>query len=211
MKKSLSLSVLTLISVLSCSCDKKIQTTGVVDCDEISVSSGGSSVFSKSYSASYSKVYEYKSENGDSIYTDLQIIGYYNSPDYKVVTDIPIYLYNSRYKKSDYVKYSYVGFIGWLTVEYNYYLHLDEKIIDSEIKWSEYLYDKNPDEEPADNKKAYECAKKGYYHVNGSIYYNPEKDNYYPLSGDLTDKSLERHSYTKLGDDSVITYTAKWY
>ena len=207
MKKSLSLSVLALISVLSCSCDKKIQTTGIVDCDKVSVSSGGSSVFSKSYSASYSKVYEYKSENGDSIFTDNHIIAY----DYQAEIDVPIYLYNNRYKKSDYVKYSYVGFIGWLVEEHNYYLHLDEMIIDSEIKWVEYLYDKNPDEKPADNKKAYECARKGYYHVNGSIYYNPEKNNYYPLSGDLTDKSLERHSYTKLGDDSVITYTAKWY
>ncbi len=180
-----------------------VQTKGIVDCYSIHVTSGTSTVFNARYSAGYAEVHEYTSSKGDSIYTD--------GPDYQ--TRSVIRSYNNRYT-SDYTEYSYVGFVGYLTVEYNYYLDLDNKSIDSAVKYSEYLYSENPvTNKKADNKKAYDCAKKNYFYsssFSGGL--DPDtKEYFYILRADLVEKSLMRHSYMKLGEDCVITYEVKWF
>ena len=210
MKKTLTAGLLMLSCVL-CGCSNggtTAQTKGTVDGYSIRVTNGGSSIFSGTYNASYSRVYEYKNSIGDSIYTNYRIVCY--NYDTGVPNDAVIYSYKDRYT-NEYVEYSYVGFIGWLTVENNYYLNLDDRIIDSETKWSEYLYSSNPSEDKADNKKAYQCAQKNYYQVSTKGYNDANGKSFYPLKMDITEKTLERHSYTKLGEDCVITYTAKWF
>lgn len=179
------------------------QTNRIIDCYTIDVRNGTSTIY-KRYSLSYSKVYEYKSSNGDCIYTDERRMS-----DGK---DVVIFAYDNKYK-SDYTEYSYVGFVGWLTMENNYYLDLDNNIIDSETKWSEYLYDKNPsDEEIANNKKAYECASKNYYYDFSYYVVNKVDDKYYcNLQTDMIENSLEIHKYIKLGDNSIIEYKKKWF
>ncbi len=135
MKRNLVLGSL-LVSCVLCGCssgETAAQTKGIVDCYSISVRNGSSTFFDKTYSASYTEVHEFKSSKGASIYTE----------NLSYSSDTKIYLYNNRYA-SDYVEYSYVGFIGYLTVECNYYLDLDNRLIDSEIKYSEYLYSENP-------------------------------------------------------------------
>ena len=182
--------IMFMLCLCSCSANNQKNTSGTIDCYSIKVTEGGKTVFSSTYSASTSKVFEYKSESGDSIYINTR--AYYK-----------IFVYADRYT-SDYVEYSFSGFIGWLTVEYNYYLDLDNKTIDSETKYREYLYAKNPEAGEADNKKAYNCAKKNYYVL---------KTDYYTLNLrlDLEEKGLERHSYTKLGDGSMVDYRVKWF
>lgn len=198
--KKLVVLIIFVFGLVLCSCSGGIKnTSGVIDCYSISVKDGGSTVFNQYYSISYAKVYEYKNSDGESIYTSYRI-KYQDVSDEK---DSLIRVYTSRYT-SDYQDYKYAGFVGYLTVENNYYLDLDTKTIDSEIKYSEYLYSKNPGEENGDNKKAYECAKNCYYVLTSYT-----QNSYYNLKMDLEENGLERHIYTKLSDSSVITYKVK--
>lgn len=174
------------------------ETTGVVDCYSISVKNGGSTIYGGSYQVSYSSVYEYKNEKGNSVYT------------YDNIGTV-LFVYPDRYTK-EYTEYEYVGFIGWLTKEKNYYLDLTNRVIDEETKWSEYFYSSNPDTSTkADNKRAYNCAKKSYYRNFDYTYSDDGMTIYHAIKLDTTEKDLEEHTYTKLGEDSVITYKAKWF
>lgn len=188
------------ISTIMCSCSggTTAKTTGVIDCYSISVTNGSSTILSRTYQVSYSSVHEYKNERGNSVYTD-NYVG----------TDL--FVYPDRYTK-EYTEYEYVGFIGWLTKESNYYLDLDNRVIDQEIKWSEYLYSSNPNTSTeADNKRAYTCAKKSYYRSFDYTYSDDGMTIYCAIKLDTTEKDLEEHTYTKLGEDSAITYKAKWF
>lgn len=210
MKNFLKLALIASCFLCGCSSSKTAnKTTGIIDCYSIEATTGEKVVFSKTYFRSYRPVYEYKSSNGESIYTNNHIT-YYNRDTEKYDGDAVIYSYKSRYT-SDYTEYFYSGFVGWLTYEENYYLDLSNNIIDSEIKYSEYLYSSNPNDAPADNKKAFQCAKKNYYQVYAYAYDIDEKskDYYYAIKMDLDDKSLDKHSYTKLGDNCTITYKVK--
>ena len=188
------------------SCSSAGGTIGKVDCYRITVYEGGSTIFNATYSASYTRVYEYKSADGDKLYTSSRV-GYMNYDSY-ATTDAIIRAYPNRYT-NDYKEYTFSRFVGFLTCEYNYYLNLGDRIIDSEIKWSEYKYENDPSElksgETANNKEAFNCAKKNYYQ---DFYSGSE---YVSLRLDLAESSLERHTYTMLGDSSVITYTAKHF
>lgn len=195
MKSKLLVLLIATISLVGCSKNDHSGGKGVIDCYSIRVTNGGNTVFQQSYSVSYSAVYEYKTVEGKTVYTGL------GEADF-------IYVYANRYTNTS-VVYSYSRFVGYLTVENNYYLNLDSRTIDSEIKWSEYKYESNPSTDYPDgntpnNKEAFSCAKKGYYQNKG--YYSND-----PIRLDLDQSSLERHTYTKLGDDSIITYVAKWF
>ncbi len=204
MKKIICLMTFLVLMVLcSCSSNGTSKTSGVIDCYSIKVTEGGSSVFSQTYFATTSKVFEYKSAKGDFIYANYRY--QYNDSSYQLIDGI-INVYPDRYT-SEYIEYTFVKFVGWLTVEYNYYFDIDNRTIDSEVKYSEYLYANNPTTDAANNKVAYECAKKNYYLLTSSAGFNKA----YNLKMDLEEKSLERHTYTKLGDDSIITYKAKWF
>jgi len=198
------LSIATITVLCSCSnngSSSSSNTKGVIDCYSIKVTEGGSTVFSQNYSASWARVYEYKDSKGSSIYTSTRTQTYDSS--YQMI-DTPIRVYPDRYT-SDFTEYTYDKFVGYLTVENNYYLNLDNNTIDSETKYSEYLYSANPSGETltADNKKAFECAKTNYYIITSN--YNNV------IRIDMEEKGLERHTYTKLGNDSIITYKAKWF
>ncbi len=201
MKRLFALLFFMLFTLTACNSTKDA-TKGVVDCYQISVSNGGSTVFSRTYQSSYSRVYEYKDANGNNIYINKRYQSYNGAQ-----SDLPIYVYFNKYD-NDYTEYTFSKFIGYLTVEYNYYLDLDNRMITSETKWSEYKYKSNPtnssDDGTPDNKEAYRDAQKGYYQatfdgVNVT------------LKLDLTESNLIRNTYTKLGEDSIITYTAKWF
>ena len=180
------------------------QTNRIIDCYTIEVKDGTTIIDKKYYKSYYSKVYEYRKYKGDCIYANEH---YMSNGE-----DVVILAYDNKYK-SDYTEYLYVGFVGWLTIENNYYLDLDNNIIDSERKWSEYLYDKNPSDEEANNKKAYECARKNYYYdcfnYNDTIKID---DKYcYNLQTDMIENSLERHQYIRIGDNYTIEYKEKWF
>ena len=182
-------------------------TRGKVDCYSIRVTEGGSTVFNATYSASFSTVYEYKSADGKKLYTSTHLI-FYNYND-STAKDKTIRAYSNKYT-NDYTEYTFSKFVGFLTKENNYYLDLGAKTIDSEIKWSEYKYASDPTtiaDGPSDNKEAYRCAKSNFYtDLTGGSY-----EAYATLRLDLVESSLKRHTYTLLGEDSSISYTAKWF
>ena len=193
MKSKILVLFIATVGLVGCSNSDHSGGKGVIDCYSIRVTNGGSTVFTGNYYAGYATVYEFKSADGKTIYTG------------QGVSDSSINVYADRYTNT-YVTYTFSRFVGYLTVENNYYLNLDSRTIDSEVKWSEYKYESNPSTAypDANNKEAYSCAKKGYYE---NIGYGSGSN----LRLDLTESSLERHTYTKLGDDSIITYVTKWF
>ena len=209
MKSKLFILLVAAIGLVGCSKNSAAGgTSGKVDCYSVRVTEGGSTVFSGNYSSGYAAVYEYKDSSGKKIYTSGHLVYQkYDGSSYTNV-DTVIRAYPDRYT-NDYVEYTYSKFIGFLLKENNYYLDLGARTIDSETKWSEYKYQNDPTTPPdgakSNNKEAYSCAKSNYYQLDYSGY------DYYSLRLDLTESSLERHSYTMLGQDSVITYTAKWF
>lgn len=201
--KNTYLLLLTSIALVSCgnSISKK-DTRGIIDCYSISVKNGGLTVFSENYSISYVSVFEYKDDSGKCIYVSSRVgQAYYDYQTGKeTFTDLPIEVYKNRYEDK-HVSYNFSRFVGYLSCENNYLLDLDARIIDSEIKFSQYLKSDNPNNQDViNNKEAYEKAKKGFY----TGYYNE-------IHTDMIESGMERHSYTKLGDDCVISYKAKWY
>ena len=182
------------------------RNSGIIDCYGIRVTEGGITVFSETYSAGYSKVYEYKSADGEKIYTSTYF--HYFDSNTPTQNDSIIRAYPDKYT-SEFKEYSFSKFIGFLTRENNYYLDLGARTIDAEIKWSEYKYTTNPTsvyEDTPNNKEAFNCAKSNYYQDFSS--YNSQ---YITLRLDLTESTSEMHTDTSLGENSIITYTAKWY
>lgn len=210
MKNSVFVILAATIGLLGCSTDSS-GTGGVkgkVDCYTIKAVEGGNTVFNATYSNEYSYVYEYKDSGGNKLYLSSRIqYQKYEESGY-IYADSIIRAYPNRYS-NDYVEYTFSRFVGFLTMEKNYYLDLGARTIDYELKWSEYKYENDPISLPegmtSNNREAYSCAKTCYYSI---INYPTE---YFTLRLDLTESSLERHTYTILGEDSVITYTAKWF
>ena len=137
------------------------------------------------------------------------LLSHFRYYDYNTLNDCIIRAYPDKYT-SEFEEYSFSKFVGFLTRENNYYLDLGARTIDEETKWSEYKYTTDPttvSEGTSNNKEAFNCAKSNYYQ-NLSNYYDSQ---YITLRLDLTDSTLERHTYTMLGEDSIITYTAKWF
>lgn len=206
MKKS-KLIILTTTILMLCSCSSGANTNnntqGIINCYSIKAKTDSSTILEKTYSSSLARVYKYQSASGDSIYTSFRSA--YNG------ADIFIYVYKNQYS-SNYVKYTYSSFIGWLTCETNYYLDLDNKVIDVETKYIEYIYT-NPNNEKANNIMAYNCVKNNYYYTESSGFELDETIGkyYFYLKTDLLEKSLERHSYIKLSSDTVVEYKAKWF
>ncbi len=216
MKKRIIIPLFILTSLLS-GCGKtnlKSLVTGKIDCFSISVTNGGTKIFSEEYSSSYNGVYEYRDNEGKSIFLSHHLIG--TSSNYGTSEEAEIHVFESRYKEQ-YSIYTFYSFIGWLTVENNYYYDLDENIIDCETKWSQYLYEKDPGEEKGDNEKAYQCAKNCYFQINtiGYPFLLPKDSSsgnfYYTLKKDREESSLERHSYIHLGKDDMVSYKEKWF
>ena len=192
MKKIIGiLSFFCILLLASCTFSNK-KTSGVIDCYSIKLSNSGLSETDYYYSKRKIQVYEYKNENSESIYSNL----YSSYGDEVKIILMDVY-------GNDYVKYSNPTFIGWISYDTNYYLDLDRKIIDKEVRISEYK-DKEPDDN-ADNKKAYQCVKKNYYFFSGtysSVAYANKA---------VGEQGTTRHTYIDLGDSCIITYVPKWF
>ena len=182
-----------------------------IDCYSISVNSGSNSVlFQGTYYETYSYVFEYKSADGQTLFTSGRIRrqNYDPSSGGYSTSDSEIRVFANQYSK-DYTVYTFSRFIGFLVKEQNYYLSLGNRTIDSETKWSEYKYQDEPtmppDNATSNNKEAFECASKNYYLVPGF------PGDYYALTLNAVESSIERHTYMQFGADCTITYTVKWF
>ena len=180
-------------------------SVGTIDCYSIKVTQGSATVFSGEYSFGYSHVYEYKDASGNKIYASSHYR--YNVENEKHYA--PIHMYEDEYTES-FTSYALSRFVGYIKYEENYYFNLSSNTIDSEIKWSECDGSINPDPlnefGNQNNEEAYKCAKESFYEITLSSYTTP----YFKIIKSETQSSIERHLYTKLGDDCVVTYVAKW-
>ena len=206
MKKIFLLSILT-ISLASCS------NSGIIDCYSISVNG----FFTKTYKESTSSVYQYSSMNGEKIYTNEHFLTSEYDPDtgLTVEKDLTLRVFETRF--SDYfTEYTYSRKVGELVVVENYYFNTNSRIIDQETRWIENKYPQNYDAssedevEYYDNEMAFECAQEGYFQDFGNGF-DDTGTEYAALYLDIVDSSLERHTYTQLGEDSVVTYVEKWF
>ena len=197
MKKIYLLLPLLFICTLTSCKSHKIQSSGVVECYSISINDSNSLYNSDTYTYSkgYSEVYEYKDSNSNKIYSNFA-----NSNN----TNTKINLHNSNIS-GDYTEYSYVSLIGYLTIEYNYYLDLDNLIIDCETKFSKYQNDINPITTNVDNDNAYKLASSKYYYTTTSSSYST-----IDIYKDQCETSLTRHTYIKLNDNYTISYKLKY-
>lgn len=237
MKKQMRIAATLAAGILACGallfsgCEKDgANNSGKIDCY---------SVDGYRYETWTQGVYEYKSESGEVIYTDSYLTyNYYNKDpndyrDYEITEkENTISVYKNRYTEK-YTTYTFSKFVGWVTVERNYYFDVNAKTLDREIKFSEYKYEKNPDadsenkKENVDNKAAYNAIKKyGYYCFyeswNHSSSFGTSKGSN-GLVGkdtiakpasirlDLAENGLSRHEYTIFSESDTITYRAKWF
>ena len=108
-----------------------------------------------------------------------------------------IRVYDNAYT-SKHTKYSMNRYIGNLNMERIYYLDLDSMTIDCVAKYSQYKgYRENTNQsDDLNHNEAYLCASKGYY-LDSRV-----------IKG-TTDNTLERHSYIKLGDNTIVSYTPR--
>ena len=205
MKKIFLLSLLT-ISLASCS------NSGVIDCYSIEVYG----LFTKRYKESTSNVYQYSSMNGEKIYTNEHFLTSEYDPDtgLTVEKDLTLRVFETRF--SDYfTEYTYSRKVGELVIENNFYFNTNSRIIDQEIRWIENEYPQNyeasEEVEYYDNTLAFEYAQEGYFQDFKQGYDDETETYYMTLYLDRVDSSLERHTYTQLGEDSAVTYVEKWF
>ena len=209
--KLIKLLSLGMVSLSLVGCSPAGGSTGRVDCYSITV--GSSSV---TYSLTKSSVYEYTNDKGESIYTSFRAQGAYTHPTSTctiVYYDIAFYLDRS---KTDYTLYKFSGLVGYLYEEHNYYLNLDSKTIDQEIKYQKYT---GPEKETTssdgtvthfDHEKAFSGASKGYFTTFSSEIKVSDDQYAARIYKDYNDSRLERHTYTMV-NDSNITYVPKWF
>ena len=208
--KKLTCIAAALLALTSCSNGN----AGRIDCYSIRVTSSSGTSFTKTYHSQFTCVYEYKSKDGGYLYAGALHDGADGIWPITVVED--------RYS-GNYVLYTYVRFVGVITLENNYYFEPATRTIDMETKWSERKDNENPqNQEKIDNKEAFEKAKTGYYYVDqtDARTYTPESSQTggyaaskpcYVISLDTADNRIEKHTYLQVGDDYNVEYTPKWH
>lgn len=185
MKKTLLFAALAACLLAGCSKTAVNTKTGKIDCSYISYTVDQNHTDSFQYNLSYVFAAEYKSESGAVIY---------GNANFGL-----IYLYNNPYTDQS-TTFERTRIIGCLCYEWIYYLDLDSLTIDCLTKFSKYQGDIDKDYygNPLNHNEAYQCALKGFYSGGSS---NVVKG--------ITDNTLERHSYIKLGDNTIVHYTPR--
>jgi len=183
MKKTLLFAAMTACLLAGCSKTSINTKTGKIDCQSISYTTDLNHRNSMSYTLNRASVFEYKSANGSKIYLSAN---YYS-----------VILYENAYDKT-WITYNSPSLIGYLDVEQLYYYDLDSSTIDCVVKYSQYKGkdDKDSEGRSLNHLSAYSCASKGYYTTDTII-------------KGITDNTLERHSYIKLGDNAIVSYTPR--
>ena len=233
MKKQMRIAATLAAGVLVCGallfsgCEKDgANNERIIDCYTISYNRLNY-VHTDTYQTGTRCVYEYKNKDGAVLYTDTYLTYYWNGKK-----ENTIFVYQNRYA-AEYIEYTFSKFVGWITFEKRLYYNLDSKILDTEIKFSEYKYEKNPDadsenkKENVDNKVAYNAIKiNGYYCVYDQLsnseslgFFKGSDDYIYQESAvepasiylDLAENGLSRHEYTIFSESDTITYRAKWF
>ena len=221
MKKQMRIAATLAAGVLVCGallfsgCEKDgANNSGKIDCYSIN---------GQTYQTWTQKVYEYKNENNEVIYTDtsidaLMLGGYINAEN------LTVRVYKQR-NATECKDYSFSKYVGNVTVEKNLYLDMNSKTLDEVIKINENKFENgSKNGEETNNQEAFNKIKKnGYYsrEINGKfstqqnmgieIDYSYGEQIYLMIYLDLAENSLERHEYTIFSESDTITYRAKWF
>ena len=189
MKKTL-LSSLLVVCLSGCSAH-----SGQIKCETIKVVENNSRVLDAESRDTFDRVYEYQGPGFETLYTDSTprsglVISSQQTPE-----PVPLKVYSSK-ESNEYVEYYYNRNVGPIAVRYNYYLDLKAKTIETERIYNDTAlsYPQFRDMEGAE--EAYECAKKGYYHLSGDTVYLDE-----------TPKGFECHSFLNYSEEAEVTYT----
>lgn len=143
------------------------------------------------------KVYEYKNSDNEYIYANKAYVS--DEGSY-----LPIIVSDAK----DYSYYECVRFIGYLERADNYYININEKKIHHEIVFTECdkPFDGMDEYDSANNKEAYECAKKGYYIARDPGLGEPD-----PLiKKNKDDGELIKHEYIDYKDLYIILFYPKY-
>lgn len=227
MKKQMRIAATLAAGVLACGallfggCEKgEANNSGKIDCYSIN---------GRTYETWTKEVYEYKNEAGEAIYTDScqerDLFEIYSLQD--LANEIHVYKQKGAV---EFQVYTFSKFVGWVTAEKNLYFDINSKILDTEITFSEYKYEKNPEtdneDDKPDNKLAYRAIKEtGYYCYRGitsqfsvqkkiglETLYDSERSKYQAaIYLDLAESGLSRHEYKIFSESDTITYRAKWF
>ena len=188
MKKTL-LSSLLVVCLSGCSAH-----SGQIKCETIKVVENNSRVLDAESRDTFDRVYEYQGPGFVTLYTD-------STPDTGLISGpktpelVPLKVYTSK-EPNEYVEYYYNREVGPIAVTYNYYLDLKARTVETERIYNDTAlsYPQFRDMEGAE--EAYECAKKGYYHLSGDTVYLDE-----------TPKGFECHSFLNYSEEAEVTYT----
>lgn len=194
MKKAL-LTVLMVVCLSGCS-----SHYGQIKCKTIKVIENGNRVFDEASKEDFDNVYEYYSEAGDVLYTDYAPVSPYvylaDSARWNEQEFVPLKVYETK-ESTEYVKYNLSRTVGPIAVLENYYVDLKARTVETECIYSDAALSYPQFREMEGAKEAYECAKKGYYHLNkGDTLYLNE-----------TQKGFECHFFKTFGEGAEITYT----
>ena len=189
MKKTLLTSLLV-VCLSGCSAH-----SGQIKCETIKVVQDHSRVLDAESRDTFDRVYEYQGPGFETLYTDSTprsglVISSQQTPEL-----VPLKVYTSK-ESNEYVEYYYNREVGPIAVTYNYYLDLKARTVETERIYNDTAlsYPQFRDMEGAE--EAYECAKKGYYHLSGDTVYLDE-----------TPKGFECHSFLNYSEEAEVTYT----
>ena len=191
MKKAL-LASLMVVCLSGCSAAPH---SGQIFCKTIQAKGDGVYFYGRS-GETYDDVYEFINKAGDVLYTDYVPYTLYDYPTWVGGIPDPIKVYDTKDSK-EYVQYSYQRCVGPIAVTKNYYLDLKTRTVESEFIYSDAAISNPRRSEETGAEEAYECAKKVYYHIDGS-------DTIYL---DETPKGFEYHLFKTYGKEVEITYT----
>ena len=188
MKKTLLTSLLV-VCLSGCSAH-----SGQIKCETIKIKDNNFSFFEGKAKEDFGRVYEYQGPGFVTLYTDYRPDNsYIYGP--RTPEPVPLKVYTSK-ESNEYVEYYYNREVGPIAVTYNYYLDLKARTVETERIYNDAAlsYPQFRDMEGAE--EAYECAKKGYYHLSGDTVYLDE-----------TPKGFECHSFLNYSEEAEVTYT----
>ena len=169
---------------------------GQINCETIRVVDNGWTLIDGAHKEGFGDVNEYMSKTGDLLYTDCVIMNQYvaHSPGYQS-QPAPLFVYATK-GSEERVEYTFNRRVGPIGLTENYYLDLKAKTIEAEFIYNDTALSYPQFRQMEGAEEAYECAKKGYYHISG----------FEPVYLDETPKGFEYHTFYTFSEEAELSY-----
>lgn len=174
-------------------------TSGTIEVRKLQIMSADGNVrISLDYRTSYSEVYIFEDADGKPLYVDT-FTGRFDASQRKIKVRTSPY-------SEEYTDYNYVGFAGYLAQETRLFVDLDNRVVDTQVKWLEYKSDEKPESSYLTLKAKY-TSKEVYDNVKKNGYYHCSESDTIVLG--VTENGLELHDYIMYTEDCFLNYTLK--